>query len=94
MIFLYLIGLIAYIFTWVLSLLPDGDFLALPDVAYEAVNTVGSWFGWLIGIFGPNIKTAILTALPIYLGIQLAVFLWHILRHWKVPLVSRFIQGK
>lgn len=94
MVFLWLIGLIAYLTTWILSLLPDATFLPLPDVAANAVGTVAGWFGWLIGLGGANLKSTILTVLPIVIGIEVAAFLWHIIRHWRVPLISKFTASK
>jgi len=94
MIFLYLVGLIAYLFTWILSLLPGDDFLAIPAAGYSAIETVGGYLGWFLGLAGPSVKSTLLTIVPIIIGIKVATFLWHIIRFWRVPLISRFIQGK
>jgi len=94
MIFLYLIGLIAYMFSWILSLLPNADFLALPVSAYSAVEEVASWLGWALGLMGPSVKATLLVIIPIVLGLEIATSLWYIIRHWDIPLVNRWVGNR
>jgi len=94
MLFMYLIGLIAYLLSFILSLLPDSTFLALPTAAWTAVGTVSGWFGWLIGLGGTQLKNTILTCIPIVMAIEIASLLWHIIRKWKTPFISKFIDSK
>ena len=91
MILLYLVAAICGLLSMILGLLPGPEFLALPEVAYSAVGTVGDWTAWALGLAGSEIKSTLLAIIPIIIGINIALSLWSIIRTWKAPIVGRFI---
>jgi len=92
MIVLWLISGLAGLITFAFSILPDpATFLVLPSAAYDAAEYIGSVIGWGSGLAGADIKTAFLDTVPIIIGMNVAVFLWQVLRKWKPPVVGKIL---
>jgi len=92
MIFLYLVAAIAGIFTFALSILPDPTtFFPMPTIAWEALTTASGWVSYILGLGGPDIKETLLTIIPLVIGLNVAVALWHIIRKWRPPVVGKFL---
>lgn len=92
MIFLLLAAAIAGIMTLAFSILPSSSFLALPDAVYTSIGTVSGWMSWGAGLFGPTIKTAIVTATLSYVAIMIAFFLWDVIRTFTFPIINHFLH--
>jgi len=91
MITLWIVAGIVGILTFVLSILPDATFLPIPSQAWDAVDAVGNVIGWGSGLAGADIQEAFLNTISLIIGINIAVFLWSILRRWKPPVVGKFL---
>jgi len=91
MITLWIVAGIVGILTFVLSILPDSTFLPIPSQAWDAVDAVGNVIGWGSGLAGADIQEAFLNTISLIIGINIAVFLWSILRRWKPPVVGKFL---
>jgi len=91
MIFLYLVAALAALITFVFGILPDATFFPMPSEATGAVRYIGSVIGWGIGLAGDDIKAAIITMLPIVIGVNLTLYLWQILKSWRPPVVGKFL---
>jgi len=91
MIFLYIVAALTALITFVFGILPDATFLPLPDAAYAGVRYIGSVIGWGFGLAGNDIKEALVTMVPIVIGVNLTLYLWQILKSWRPPVIGKFL---
>jgi len=92
MLFIYLLAAFSGLLSFALGVLPGPTFLALPDVAYDAVRTVSGWAGWALGLGGPDIKAALVAIIPLTIAINVSLWLWRILRHWRPPVIGGLLK--
>jgi len=90
MIFLYLLAGVIGVLNFIFGLLPGPTFLAMPDAVGTALHTISEAAGWALGLAGTEVKAAVLTLLPIMVGLKVAFALWDIIKNFRpvnVPLV-------
>jgi len=92
MIFLLLLAALSAFATIVFSVLPPGTFLAVPAAATTAVTSAGGYAAWAIGLAGTSVSAAVTTIIPIWLGIEVAVLLWHVVTRWRPPFTRRLLK--
>jgi len=92
MLFIYLIAAFSGLLSFGLGVLPGPTFLALPDVAYTAVETVAGWCGWALGLMGEDVKDTMLLIIPLTISINVSLWLWSILRNWRPPVVGGLLK--
>jgi len=91
MIFLFFVAALTAILTFGIQILPGETFLAMPVAATAALHSAGGVAGWALGLAGEDVKAAVLVALPLVVGVKIAVLLWGIVRNWRPPIVSKIL---